>query len=110
LFHISYGVEKGKVIPVLFYTEHHAMKAYWGSGRIAPLILYLSTRWRRVVSFTAWPLYTQGKSLWYPLDKRLDGPQSRSGSGGEERIYEGVSKSFRTESITKYTLTTINTR
>jgi hypothetical protein len=25
-------------------------------------------------------------------------------------IYEGVSKSFRTESITKYTLTTINTR
>jgi hypothetical protein len=26
------------------------------------------------------------------------------------RLYEGVSKSFRTESITKYTLTTINTR
>jgi hypothetical protein len=28
----------------------------------------------------------------------------------EHKIYEGVSKSFRTESITKYTLTTINTR
>jgi formate hydrogenlyase subunit 4 len=27
----------GKVVPVL--TEHHAMKAYWGSGSIAPLIL-----------------------------------------------------------------------
>jgi hypothetical protein len=26
------------------------------------------------------------------------------------RVYEGVSKSFRTESITKYTLTTLNTR
>jgi hypothetical protein len=26
------------------------------------------------------------------------------------KVYEGVSKSFRTESITKYTLTTINTR
>jgi hypothetical protein len=25
-------------------------------------------------------------------------------------LYEGVSRSFRTESITKYTLTTINTR
>jgi len=25
-------------------------------------------------------------------------------------VYEGVSKSFRTESITKYTLTTTNTR
>jgi hypothetical protein len=21
---------KGKVVPVLFLTEHHAMKAYWG--------------------------------------------------------------------------------
>jgi hypothetical protein len=29
---------KGKVVPVLL-TEHHAMKAYWGSGCIAPLIL-----------------------------------------------------------------------
>jgi len=29
---------KSKVIPVLS-TEHHAMKAYWGSGGIAPRIL-----------------------------------------------------------------------
>jgi hypothetical protein len=28
----------------------------------------------------------------------------------ETKVYEGVSKSFRTESVTKYTLTTINTR
>jgi len=28
-------------------------------------------------SFTPRPLYPQGKSLWYPLDKRLGGPQSR---------------------------------
>jgi len=27
-----------------------------------------------------------------------------------KNAYEGVSKSFQTESITKYTLTTINTR
>jgi hypothetical protein len=25
-----------------------------------------------------------GKSPWYPLDRRLSGPQSRSGRGGEE--------------------------
>jgi hypothetical protein len=25
-------------------TEHHAMKACWGSGGIAPLILYVGTR------------------------------------------------------------------
>jgi hypothetical protein len=30
---------KGKVVPVLFLIEHHAMKAYWGSGDIAPLVL-----------------------------------------------------------------------
>jgi hypothetical protein len=46
------------------------MKAYWGSGGIAPLIL---------------PLYPQGKSPPYPLDRRLGGPQSRSGHGGEEK-------------------------
>jgi hypothetical protein len=31
------------------------------------------------------PLYPQGKSPWYLLDRRLDGPQSRSGRGGEEK-------------------------
>jgi hypothetical protein len=36
---------KGKVVPVLL-TEHHAMKAYWGSGDIAPRILDLGTSWR----------------------------------------------------------------
>jgi hypothetical protein len=38
-----------------------------------------------VVSFTPRLLYPQGKSLWYPLDRRLGGPQSRSGCGGEEK-------------------------
>jgi hypothetical protein len=27
----------------------------------------------------------QGKGPWYPLDRRLYGTQSRSGSGGEEK-------------------------
>jgi hypothetical protein len=39
-----------------------------------------------VVSFTPRPLYPQGKSSWYPLGRRLGGPQSRSGRGGEEVI------------------------
>jgi hypothetical protein len=38
-----------------------------------------------VVSFTPRPLYSHGKSPWYPLDRRLGGPQSRSGRGGEEK-------------------------
>jgi hypothetical protein len=38
-----------------------------------------------VVSFTPLPLYLQGKSPWYPLNRRLGEPQSRSGRGGEEK-------------------------
>jgi hypothetical protein len=45
----------------------------------------LRTRWRWLDSFTARPIYPQGKSSWYPLDRRLGGPRSRSGSGGEEK-------------------------
>jgi hypothetical protein len=77
---------KGKKIKLsLCLTKHHAMKAYWGSGSIAPHILDLGTSRRRVVSFTPRPLYPQRKSPWYPLDRRLGGPQSRSGRGGEEK-------------------------
>jgi len=38
-----------------------------------------------VVSFTPRQLYFQGKIPWYPLYRRLGGPQSRSGRGGEEK-------------------------
>jgi hypothetical protein len=31
------------------------------------------------------PLYWQGKSLWHPLNRRLGGPQSRSGRCGEKK-------------------------
>jgi len=33
-----------------------------------------------VVSFTPWPLY-----YWYPLDRRLGGPEIQSGRGVEEK-------------------------
>jgi hypothetical protein len=59
------------------------MKAYWGSGCIPPRILWLGTRWRRVVCVTPRPLYSQGKSPWYPSYRRMGGPQSRSERGGE---------------------------
>jgi len=36
-----------------------------------------------VVRFTPRPLYLQGKIPWYPLDRKLGGPQSLSGRGGE---------------------------
>jgi hypothetical protein len=51
---------------------------YWESGVIASRI-DIGT------SFTLRPLYPQGKSPWYPLDRRLGGTQSRSACGGEEK-------------------------
>jgi hypothetical protein len=53
------------------------MKTYWGNGGIAPRILDLD--------FTPRPLYPQGKSSWYPLDRRLGGLKNRYGRGGEEK-------------------------
>jgi hypothetical protein len=41
-----------------------------------------------VVSFTARPLYPQGKSSLYPLGRRLGGPGRRSGRGGEEKNFQ----------------------
>jgi hypothetical protein len=38
-----------------------------------------------VASFTLRPLYLQGKNPWYPLNRRLGGPQSLSGRGGEKK-------------------------
>jgi hypothetical protein len=61
------------------------MKACWGSEYIIPCIIDLGTRLRWVLSFMPRPLYPQGKSPWYPLDRRLGGTQRRSGRGGEEK-------------------------
>jgi hypothetical protein len=41
-----------------------------------------------VVNSMPRPLYPSGNSPWYPLDRRLDRPQSRSGHGGEEKIFQ----------------------
>jgi hypothetical protein len=45
-----------------------------------------------VVSFTPLPPYHQGRSPWYPLDRKLDGLQSLSVRGGEERSPQPLSE------------------
>jgi hypothetical protein len=61
------------------------MKTYWGSEGIAPRILW-HRHWMEVSGqFHASAALLQGKSPWYPLDRRLGESQSRSGRGGEEK-------------------------
>jgi hypothetical protein len=64
------------------------MKAYEGMGVYSHIFLNLGTIWRWVISFTPRPLYSWGKSLRYPLDIWLGGPQSRSGRRGEDEILD----------------------
>jgi hypothetical protein len=50
------------------------MKAYWG------VEVYLHT-----FLTSPRPLYSQEKKPWYPLNRRLGGPQNRSERSGEEK-------------------------
>jgi hypothetical protein len=92
-------------MPILTLTEHHATKAYWESRGKLPYILDPGTRWKLVVNFTPRPLYSQGKSPCYPLNRRLGGPQSRAGEekniqplpGLELRIIQPVYQPYTTE-------------
>jgi len=58
----------------------HAMKACMGSRGVAPLMLKLCTKWRRIFGFTPLPPY----SPW-SLNNRLGWHQRRSGRSWEDR-------------------------
>jgi hypothetical protein len=75
-------VEVGKSCPRAL-TEHHTVKVYWGvevsSTHSLASELYGSGQFHTPTTLP------QGKIPWYPLDRRLGGPQSHSGHGGEEK-------------------------
>jgi hypothetical protein len=62
-----------------------------GKGGTTLRILDLGTGCRWVVSFAFRLLYFRGKSPWYPLDRRLCGPQGRSRHGGKDQNYQPLS-------------------
>jgi hypothetical protein len=53
----------------------------------APCILDLGTRWKWVVSFMPWLLYSEAKIQQYTMDRRLGGLQSWYGHGSEEKKF-----------------------
>jgi hypothetical protein len=62
---------KGKVFTVLL-IRHHALKAYWGSGDIAPHILDLGTRWEWVVRASCPSCFTHCIGYWVGPRAGLD--------------------------------------
>jgi hypothetical protein len=79
----NYGNDKGKVARNL--TKQQAMKLYWGSTGIAPRILTSALRGDEWSVSRPGLFYLWGKNPRYPLDRRLGGPQRRSGRGSEEK-------------------------
>jgi hypothetical protein len=67
----------------LCLTKHHAMKAYWGSRSIPPCILTSALDGGECSALHPAAL-PPGKDPRYPLNRRQDGPQSRSGRGEEK--------------------------
>jgi hypothetical protein len=57
-----------------------------GEWRYSSTILHLGTRWRWMVRFTPRPLYPWRKSSGCPFDRRMAGPQSRSGQCGVKSL------------------------
>jgi hypothetical protein len=76
---LSKGKGKGSVVCV------DIIKAFGGSGGIVWLTINVGIRWRSVVSLMPWSLYPYGKSLHYPLNRRLGRPVSQSGCFGEDK-------------------------
>jgi hypothetical protein len=72
--------------------------------RYSSTTLGLGTRCRRVVGFTPRQLCSPGKSLRYPLDRRLGGPQNRYGHCGIKKkilFLPGIEPRSRLATLTK---------
>jgi hypothetical protein len=71
---------KVKVKLSLCSTKLHAMKTYCGVEE------YLHAFLPSALDGSEWSASCPGRfTPWYPLDRRLSGPQSRSGRRGEEK-------------------------
>jgi hypothetical protein len=67
-----------------WYSIVNQPTTYRGSGGIVPRIFNSGTIWRLSGHLHAPAALPRGKSPRYRLDRRLGGPQSRCGHGGEE--------------------------
>jgi hypothetical protein len=81
--------KKGKGVPVHNWlsTKPRRRKRNWW---IDASFIEVGASWRWVVSFTSRSLYPGEKSPLYPLDRRLGGPQNRSGWRGEGNILDPI--------------------
>jgi hypothetical protein len=80
-------VHKGKVVPVLKQLST-AIREHMGSGGIAPPFLTSTLDGGEWSASRPGSFIRREKAARYPLDRRLGGPQSRSGRRGEEKSFD----------------------
>lgn len=82
------------------FTPVYLFEKYKWSDNVAQSILNLDTRWRRMVNFTPRPVYPQGRSLRYSLNRWLDGIQNQPVHSGEIIFsdFDGIDTQFLSRS------------
>jgi len=83
---ISYLKVKLKLFLCFNWAPRHEGEV--GSGGIAPRILTSALDGGEWSASLPSRFYPQGKSPWYPLDRRLGGLQSRSGRCSEQKTIQ----------------------
>jgi hypothetical protein len=84
--HVTFREDTGKAVPI----KHYAKKAYGGVD------VKIHVFWISALDAGDWTasrsgLITPGeRAPRYPLDRKLGGPQSRSGQCGEEKILDPI--------------------
>jgi hypothetical protein len=74
----------GVVVPVTDYVPRHGDVSW--SGGMVPCILNFDTRQKRKISLPHSCLTPRGKSPFYSLGRKLDGPHTQFGRWGEDKI------------------------
>jgi hypothetical protein len=79
---------KVKLLSLCWTYKALRHEGVWGCGCIVPHLLDLGISWSGQLHAPA--ALTPGRSPWYPLDRRLGRPQSRSGRHGEVKILDST--------------------
>jgi hypothetical protein len=69
---------------MIMFSTCKSQRRVWGRG-LSTCILKQSIRYLQFLCSTLLPLYLTGKRQRYPFDRRLSGPQNRSGYFGDRK-------------------------
>ena len=96
------------VINVMLPWACHQCK--WVSRGTSSLIPNLGTRGWWGFGLMSHPVYSQEKSSWHPLNRRLRGPHSQSGHFGKQKSQAPTRNQFMILSLSQLIASLVNTQ